>query len=102
MIKTSIALLGILSISASHAESIQEKSCIFGAAQKLPVIAGMTITASRLKDTPSENLPKQVRGARPPQMVEIDVTAAGQEATYSFLCFESARVMLVTPLGITK
>lgn len=57
-----------------------------------PVISGISIVASRLKDTPPEDTPKQARGARPPQIVEIDVAAAGQDATFSFFRFASGRV----------
>jgi hypothetical protein len=85
MTKPTIALMAILLATTASADTISEKSCIFGAAQKLPVIPGITIVASRLKDTPPEDMPKQVRGARPPQIIEIDVTAAGQDATFSFL-----------------
>ena len=92
----------ILSADIARAETIPEKSCILGAAQKLPVIPGITVVVSRLKDAPPENFPQQVPGARPPRIVGIDVTAAGHDATYSFFCFESGRTTLVTPLGISK
>jgi hypothetical protein len=87
---------------AADAETISEKACIFAAAQKLPFIPGMTVIASRVKELPPELQQKQAGGGSSTKMVEIEVNAAAQDATYSFICIANGRITLATPMGITR
>jgi len=73
-----------------------EKSCTLAAAARLPRIAGLEIKESRLKEIPDEirtqmNLGSDVLF----KWVEIDVTAAGKDVSYSFVCAMNARGQVV-------
>ena len=100
MIRTAIALTVLLMASAAHAESVPEKLCIFAAAQKLPAIPGLTIIASRLKPLPPDLQQKQTINTV--GMVEIDVKAAGQDATFSFICSANDKITIAMPIGVTR
>ena len=86
------------SASCACAQSIPEKLCIFSAAQKLPSIPGLLIVASRVKELSSE---ARTKGAPPSVTVEIDVKAAAQEATYSFICRSNDRFAIAKFVGLT-
>jgi hypothetical protein len=99
MLKSAVALLALSVATAAFAEPTHEKQCIFAAAQRLPIIPGMSIVASRIKPIPVEHQRREwPDGAT---MVEIDVNGAGQEATYGFICLANDKVSAAQPLGIT-
>lgn len=100
MIRTATAFTAILMATAAHAEaSVDDKLCIFSAAQKLPQITGLTIAASRMKDLPAN---PQAKGTTPTRIVEIDVKAAGQDATFQFICASSDKATVTSPLGVAR
>jgi hypothetical protein len=73
-----------------------ETACIFAAAERLPRIPGITIVNTQAKPLP----PKRSEKAAPYifwRIIEIEVTAASQKATYKFLCGKGVR----TPAAIT-
>jgi hypothetical protein len=71
-------------------QTVQEKSCLFNAALKLPQIPGLVIQGGRV--TP-EKAPGTYR-------VEIDVRAIGQDATMIFACASGQGGTLVQPAGM--
>ncbi|QND73151.1 hypothetical protein [Tardiphaga robiniae] len=74
-----------------------DKGCILAAAERLPRIPGIQIGATKTADLPVEYKPSPGVYMT---MVEIAAKAAGQDATYSFLCAKSVRgPTLVTPLS---
>ena len=90
--------------SGANAEpSEEDKLCIFSAAEKLPSIPGLEITASRVKPLPpdprrrSEN-PSKVSAVK----VEIEIKAAAQEGTYEFVCSRApGQPVFITPAGVS-
>jgi hypothetical protein len=99
-------------MTMASAQTTNEKKCIFAAAQKLPPIPGLSITASRVREVPKERQPewklerdryigfvsarKGLVGKRDPSLrdfdismalTEIDVRAAAQNDTFEFVCF---------------
>ncbi len=97
---TRIALISIVLISPALAQSgnsILEKSCVLAAAEKLPNIPGIAIVSSRTK-------PRARASKSEPAVtdVEIDVTAAGLDATYSFLCTPQGKTVFVVGLGLAR
>jgi hypothetical protein len=76
-------VLIILSTTAL-AQTRDEKLCILSAAQKLPTIPGITIIRSRAKDETEAAKKSTVRGGT--VVVEIDISAAGVEGTFKFVC----------------
>lgn len=102
MFRSAIIFTAFLWPVTAHADNLSEKACIFAAAQKLPFIPGMTIVAGRVKDLPPELQQKQVSGGSSTRLVEIDVNAAGQDATYSFVCIANGRITIASPMGITR
>jgi hypothetical protein len=99
MIRASIILTALLIAFGARAETPAEKVCIFTAAQKLPPIPGLVITASSMKDVPPEMQQKPGVLSR---IVEIDVKAAGQDATFSFVCATTGNATVATPFGIAR
>jgi hypothetical protein len=86
--------------TSAHAESVPDKLCIFAAAQKLPAIPGLTIIASRLKPLPPDLQQKQTVNTA--GMVEIDVKAAGQDATFTFICTANDKLTFAMPVGVAR
>ena len=74
----------LIAATAAYAQpaDVTDKQCIFAAARHIPVIQGTEIKASRIKADPNSKMP----GAPNQRFVEIDVSAAGQNATYLFNC----------------
>jgi len=52
MRQIAIGFLGLFLSTAAQSQTMEEKLCIFGAAQKLPNIQGLTIAASRTRAAP--------------------------------------------------
>lgn len=100
--RTIAAALVAMSVPASAlALTPAEKGCIFSAAGKLPAIPGLTITGSRLSPLPKE-LKKTSKDDRT-FMVEVDVRAAAQEATFAFVCGTEPNVPpFAVPAGILR
>jgi hypothetical protein len=83
-----------------QAQTLTEKVCIFASAQKLPNIAGLSIAASRIKDLPKDT--KQSPGITG-LMVEIDVRAANQDATFAFVCATApGKPTFVESMGMSR
>lgn len=78
-IKTLIAALCAMQISTAIAASPSEQVCILKAADTLPKIVGMKIGKSR---TSPAGAPAPAGWLR----VEVDWSAAGQNATWTYLC----------------
>ncbi len=78
-----LAMLGSAA-SAASAETI-EKTCISTAAERLPRVPGIAISASRTVPVPAEMAakldPKLFHA-----IVEIDAQVAGVDTTYKFIC----------------
>jgi hypothetical protein len=68
--------------TAAHADA-NDKACILKAAETLPKIAGLVIKKTRTKVMPT---PARWPSATPPIVVDVDIVAAGQAETYSYLC----------------
>ena len=90
--------------SGANAEpSEEDKLCIFSAAEKLPSIPGLEITASRVKPLPPDprrrlENPSKVSAVK----VEIDIKAAAQEGTYEFVCSRApGQPAFITPVGVS-
>ena len=90
--------------SEANAEPSQEdKLCIFSAAEKLPSIPGLEITASRVKPLPPDprrrsESPSKVSAVK----VEIDIKAAAQEGTYEFVCSRApGQPVFIAPAGVS-
>lgn len=82
-------------------EQINPKICILLAAEKLPFIPGLAAIASRPIPLPV-NMPK-TDPTMALQFVEIDVKAAGQDATYTFMCSTApGKPILVQRMGIAR
>ena len=96
-------MISYFASGASAEPSQEDKLCIFSAAEKLPSIPGLEITASRVKSLPpeprkrSEN-PSKVSAVK----VEIDIKAAAQEGTYEFVCSRApGQPVFITPAGVS-
>jgi hypothetical protein len=87
-----VLLLISLSIGSTHADEAKlQKLCIFESARYLPPVPGLIIVASRA----------DARAGGKSFAVEIDIRAAGQEATYVFMCASSdRRTAVIQELGI--
>ena len=80
---------------AAHAD---EKECIIAAATRLPPVAGLTIRSSEVVALTAEQAAKWRQNPSPPVLINIAVNAAGQDATYTYLCGQSKHGMFVRPL----
>ena len=69
MWQIAIGFLGLFLSTAAQSQTMEEKLCIFGAAQKLPTIQGLTIAASR------------TRAAAAPEAAKILVESFGNPVT---------------------
>ena len=104
MFRALITILICLFASGASAEpSEEDKLCIFSAAEKLPSIPGLAITASRVKPLPPE---ARKRSENPSKVwavkVEIDIKAAAQEGTYEFICSRGpGQPVFITPVGVS-
>jgi hypothetical protein len=98
IIAATVALATLNSFAADGAESKKSKvapptspgaqtNCILKAADTLPKIAGMKIGNTRTTEMPT---PAGWQGAGPPLRVELDFVAAGQSATWAYLCAVTA------------
>jgi hypothetical protein len=88
-----------VAVSSAASQTLEEKLCILRAAQILPNIPGLTITASRTKDPPQGTKPrKDTRFLS----VEIDVRAAAQDVTFSYLCGLSRGTAIAEPTGLAR
>jgi hypothetical protein len=76
----SVALLAALN---SHAEANQ--ACISKATKALPGIAGLVIKNSRTRPVPAAILATW-KGQTRPIIVDVDIVAAGEAQTYSYMC----------------
>jgi hypothetical protein len=65
-------------------KSLEHKTCLFAAAEKLPNIAGMSVAGYRF--VPSPGGPKAKAPGSDPLAVEIDATFLGTPATFLFVC----------------
>jgi hypothetical protein len=89
----------VLVISPAGSQTLEEKLCILNAAQRLPSIPGLLITASRTKEPPQGTKPrKDTRFLG----VEIDARAAAQEVTFSFVCGVSRGTAAVVATGLIR
>lgn len=62
-----------------------EKPCILAAAEHLPRIPGIEIKASRTEPVPPA-MAAPLKAALFSALVHIDTRAAGQDATFNFVC----------------
>jgi hypothetical protein len=87
-----VLLLTSLSIGSANADETRiQKLCIFESARYLPAVPGLIIIASRA----------EARAGGKSFAVEIDIRAAGQEATYRFVCGSAdGRTAVVQEVGI--
>jgi hypothetical protein len=65
-------------------KSLEHKTCLFAAAEKLPNIAGMSVAGYRFVASPGG--PKAKAPGSDPLAVEIDATFLGTTATFLFVC----------------
>jgi hypothetical protein len=99
---TAIAIC-VFAFGANAQPSEEDKLCIFSAAEKLPSIPGLEITASRVKPLPTEvrkrsEHPSKVSAVK----VEIDIKAAAQEGTYEFVCSRApGQPVFISPAGLS-
>lgn len=97
---------------ANAADTLQDKTCIFAAAAKLPSVPGLEIMHSSTGPVPAEvTQTGPYYGAVNPvggsakaasMIVHLDVQAAAQSATFEFVCAYNNEATVATPLGVTK
>ncbi len=87
-----VLLLMTFSIGSANAdEGRLQKLCIFESARYLPAVPGLIIIASRA----------EARAGGKSFAVEIDIKAAGQDATYRFVCASTdGRTAVIQELGL--
>jgi len=78
-----VVLAALLFAPTGHAET--NKACTIKATEALPHIAGLVIKKSRTRPAPAAILASW-RGQSQPIMIDMDVVAAGEAQTYSFMC----------------
>jgi hypothetical protein len=76
-------LAALLFATTGRAES--SKACTIKAAEALPHIAGLVIKKTRTRPVPPAILASW-KGQSQPIMLDIDVVAAGEAQTYSYMC----------------
>lgn len=80
-----------LGVSGPQPAAMREKACILAAAQKLPYVPGTLIIASRAQASKNE------------VVVELEVRAAGVEATFGFNCRVAlGGVPIAVPTGLLR
>lgn len=148
-----VAFIALLFATPAQPQAVYEKLCIFAAAQKLPSIPALSITASRTKAGPAapatakilaESFANPVRAAEALNQyfgflsdsvltdinntvqqnrteaavqiltnelegsikgslsVEIDVRAAAQDATFTFVCAWGSGAPATAPTGVSR
>ena len=138
MRQIAIGFLGLFLSTAAQSQTMEEKLCIFGAAQKLPNIQGLTIAASRTRAaaapeaakilvesfgnpvTAAEQLDRTfgffltpaamealtaalVERLKGSVIVDIDVRAAAQTATFTFICaWGAGTAVFAVPTGMSR
>jgi|SRR5271163_2016705 hypothetical protein len=91
MISFLLLLVSLSTGSAAADEARIQKLCIFESARYLPAVPGLIIVASRA----------EARAGGKSFAVEIDIKAAGQEATYRFVCASSdGRTAIIQEVGL--
>jgi hypothetical protein len=86
-----LLLVSLSTGSAAADEARIQKLCIFESARYLPAVPGLIIVASRA----------EARAGGKSFAVEIDIKAAGQEATYRFVCASSdGRTAIIQEVGL--
>jgi hypothetical protein len=70
---------------SAFAQTAEEKQCIFAAAAKLPTITGLTVANARAKRVPP-NPKTRLQPGQSTLEVELDVRAAGLDATFTATC----------------
>lgn len=93
--RTYLILAVLITSGAAHAD---DKACIIASAARLPPVAGLTIKSSAAVALTAEQAAKWRQNPSPPVLVNIAVNAAGQDATYTYLCGQSKHGMFVRPL----
>jgi hypothetical protein len=76
-------LAALLFAPTSRAET--NKTCTIKAAEALPRIAGLVIRKSKTRPVPAAILASW-KGQSQPIMIDLDVVAAGEAQTYSYMC----------------
>jgi hypothetical protein len=76
-------LAALLFAPISRAET--NKTCTIKAAEALPRIAGLVIRKSKTRPVPAAILASW-KGQSQPIMIDLDVVAAGEAQTYSYMC----------------
>jgi len=95
---TVTVVAGCLTSPAFSQIGFEDKQCIFAAAQKLPAIPGLQIIESRAVRTPQKGKREGFEFK-----IEIDVKAAGQPATFAFVCStDGAKGIFVISLGMSR
>lgn len=77
-------LLG--AVSAGAQSGLAQKSCILAAAAQLPAIPGLQIKAAAAGAVPPELTREAPARGSVKLLVIIDVTAAGQDVRFRYLC----------------
>ena len=113
---TAVMLLVSTTLTSLPQElSVEDRACIISAVAKLRALTGprsaqeavqLNIEGSRVTERRVVEQP-QSQARRNPNLypvyrvkVEIDVSVAGQRATYIFNCIQSGQAMVVQPLGM--
>lgn len=82
-----LGLIGAVALPASALAAVDPAKCIIEAAARLPAAPGMAITDSKHRElTAKEAIGWKNHPNGPPLVVELSARAAGQEASYVFLC----------------
>ena len=84
--RTEIALATLallLATANSHAED--NRACILKATEALPRIAGLVVKKSRTRPV-SQAILASWKGRSRPIIIDVDVEAAGEAQTYSYMC----------------
>jgi hypothetical protein len=93
-----IGVTAALLATGAHAQTADEKNCILQAASKLPSVPGLAILASRI----SPGRPGQVKPPDKAFTVELDVRAAGIDATMEAYCVAGSNMVLAHPPRLTR
>jgi len=79
------------SLSVPNRTELRDKACVLAAAQRLPAIPGSVIIANRTRLTKASII------------VELDVRAAGVDATFGFTCrIAYGGIPLAVPTGLVR
>ena len=82
---------------AENPQALSARLCIVTAAGQLPPVPGLVIKGSRLRDLPEE---LRRKGGTSAVLVELDVSAATVDVTYSFVCaFAPGKPVMVSAVG---